>query len=131
MGTVPPKMQYKGFLAAAAYGVTSILITFFNKAVFALYDFKASNTLILGQMALALVFLFTLKASNTLEIADVNMKLVKAAAPLSITFCGMVISGVAALRFVNIPLYSALRRVTTWMVMAFQAAFLGQQTPKD
>ncbi len=58
-------------------GATSVSITFFNKAVFALYKFDASNTLTLGQMIFTLVFLFGMKRAGILEFEDFNLETAK------------------------------------------------------
>ena len=45
-----------GLMVAAAYGVVSITITLFNKAVFNFYEFKFPLTLFVAQMLFSLVF---------------------------------------------------------------------------
>lgn len=56
----------------------SISITFFNKAVLSVYSFNFSNTLTLGQMLTAIVFLWALKRAKLIHFADFNMATAKA-----------------------------------------------------
>jgi len=43
-------------MVAAAYGVVSITITLFNKAIFNYYEFKFPLTLFVAQMIFSLIF---------------------------------------------------------------------------
>jgi len=45
-----------GLMVAAAYGIVSITITLFNKAVFSYYEFKFPLTLFVAQMIFSLFF---------------------------------------------------------------------------
>eukprot|EP01133_Synstelium_polycarpum_P015026 gene15026-17773_t len=87
---------YKGFLVALGYGLTSVSITFFNKAVLTHYGYNYSN-------ALTLAVLFIL----------------------------MVVSGLAALAKTNVPLFSALRRLSTLIVIIGERVLLEKITPMD
>jgi len=116
-------------IIAVGYGLTSTLITFFNKAVFDSYEFKGSNTLTLAQGIFSLLFLITLKKYNFLEFPDFSYNTASALSPLAGSFCGMVISGLAALKFVNVPMYSALRRLTTFIVIAGEYVLLNKTVP--
>ena len=48
--------KFYGLLVAASYGIVSITITLFNKAVFNYYEFKFPLTLFVAQMAFSLIF---------------------------------------------------------------------------
>jgi len=116
--------RWQGFTVALLYGVTSISITFFNKAVFAVYDFNASNFLTLGQIVFSLLFLVIMKRYKMLDFEDFNYSTAKALFSLNASFIGMVVTGLAALIYVNVPMYSALRRLTTFIVIAGQYLLL-------
>jgi len=118
--------KWQGLIVALLYGVTSITITFFNKAVFSTYNFQASNTLTLAQGVFSIVFLIVLKNWRFLDYPDFSPETAKSLVSLSASFCGMVISGLAALKFVNVPMYSALRRLTTFIVIAGQYFMLNK-----
>jgi len=119
-----------GLIIAVCYGVTSTLITFFNKAVFS-YNFDGSNSLTLAQGIFSILFLLVLKRFRMLEFHDFSVGTAKSLSPLAAAFCGMVITGLAALKFVNVPMYSALRRFTTFIVIVAEFLLLGKRVPKD
>eukprot|EP01098_Paradermamoeba_levis_P007413 TRINITY_DN3063_c0_g3_i3.p1 TRINITY_DN3063_c0_g3~~TRINITY_DN3063_c0_g3_i3.p1 ORF type:complete len:313 (+),score=67.15 TRINITY_DN3063_c0_g3_i3:331-1269(+) len=123
-------LPFRGFLVAFLYGVVSISITFFNRAVFSIWKFNYSNTLTLGQMLFSLVFLVFLKTFRLVSYADFDLKTARMMAPLVISFILMVVTGLAALQFINVPLYSALRRVTTFVVMVTEWYLLQKETPR-
>jgi len=123
--------KWKGLIVAVLYGVFSISITFFNKAVFAVYQFDASSTLTLGQIVFSLLFLYFMRKGKLLDYEDFNIATAKSLAPLAGYFVGMVITGLAALRYVNVPMYSALRRLTTFIVIIGQYFLLNKTVPMD
>ncbi|KAH3758731.1 nucleotide sugar transporter family [Pelomyxa schiedti] len=123
--------SWTGLLVAVVYGTISIAITFFNKAVLSHYDFKWSNTLTLGQMSLAIAFLFTMRAFKLINFPNPTVPTAKTMSPLALFFGGMVVTGLAALRFVNIPIYNTLRRLTTLMVIVGEFVILHKVVPID
>jgi solute carrier family 35 protein len=129
--TAPPASNLKGFAVAATYGIISISITFFNKAVLSVYNFPYSNTLTLGQMVTALVLMYLMKRFKYISYPDFNLTTAKATAPLAIWFSGMVVTGLGSLGYVNVPIYNTLRRLTTFIVMAGEFLYLGKRVPWD
>jgi len=123
--------RWRGFLIAVSYGVISISITFFNKAVFAVYNFEGSNTLTFGQILFALIFLDLMKRKKLLDYEDFNVETAKTLLPLALSFCGMAATGLAALKYVNIPMFSALRRLTTFVVIAGQYLVLKKNVSQE
>ncbi|EGG24720.1 hypothetical protein DFA_02964 [Cavenderia fasciculata] len=121
----------KGFLVALGYGVTSVSITFFNKAVLNYYGFNYSNALTLGQMVFSLFFLHFLKLFKYINYPDLDYNLCKKLFSLSTLFILMVVSGLAALAKTNVPLFSALRRLSTLIVIAGEKVLLGKVTPAN
>eukprot|EP01114_Cavostelium_apophysatum_P021130 TRINITY_DN7281_c0_g1_i1.p1 TRINITY_DN7281_c0_g1~~TRINITY_DN7281_c0_g1_i1.p1 ORF type:complete len:350 (-),score=47.49 TRINITY_DN7281_c0_g1_i1:32-1081(-) len=111
--------NFKGLLSALSYGVISITITFFNKAVF-VYGFNASNFLSLGQIIFSIFFLLVMKRMKILDFEDFNIGTARTLFSLSISFIAMLVSGLAALRYVNVPMFSALRRLTSFIVILIQ-----------
>jgi len=123
--------QWKGFVVAVLYGVISITITFFNKAVFETYAFGASSFLTLAQGVFSIIFLVAMKQRKMLDYPDFSAETAKKLTSLAVSFCGMVLTGLAALKFVNVPMYSALRRLTTFIVIAGQYFMLGKTVSRD
>jgi len=118
--------QWFGFAVASSYGVVSIAITFFNKAVFSLYGFGASNFLTLSQAILSIVFLQALKRAKLIEFNDFSVETARRIGMLGVSFTTMALTGLAALKYVNVPMYSALRRLTTFIVIVVQFVMLGR-----
>ncbi len=56
-------------------GVISISITFFNKAVFAVYDFKAPNMLTFGQIVFSIIFMWGMKNLGWLDYKPFNLEM--------------------------------------------------------
>lgn len=103
--------RWLGLAVAVCYGLVSISITFFNKAVFDVWQFHGSSTLTLGQILFSLVFLQTFKRIGLLHYADFSVATATKLLPLMFAFSGMVLTGLGALRFVNVPMYRSQRRV--------------------
>lgn len=118
--------RFRGFFIALAYAITSTTITFFNKGVF-VYGFNGPNTLTLGQIAFSLLFLQLLKRFQILPLPDFKKETAIKTIPLAVAFSLMVVSGLSALSMVNVPMFSALRRLSTLLVMIQQFYFLGKK----
>jgi len=123
--------KWKGFLVALSYGVISVSITFFNKAVLSYYEFPYSNMLTLGQMIFSIVFLVSMKRIGVIKYPDFSWDYAKKLLPLAIYFTLMAASGLWALALVNVPVFSALRRLATLIVIVGERFVLGKITPPD
>eukprot|EP00753_Platysulcus_tardus_P012441 PLAT3359.18.p2 GENE.PLAT3359.18~~PLAT3359.18.p2 ORF type:complete len:327 (-),score=150.08 PLAT3359.18:137-1117(-) len=121
----------RGLGAAVLYGSISISITFFNKAVLSLFDFHFSNVMTLYQMTLSLFFLQVAKYMGLISFKDFRPELVKEVYPLSFCFLGMVVTGLGALRYLNVPMFNALRRVTTLVTMAMEYFMQGKTSSRE
>eukprot|EP01006_Ploeotia_vitrea_P046860 TRINITY_DN67068_c2_g2_i3.p1 TRINITY_DN67068_c2_g2~~TRINITY_DN67068_c2_g2_i3.p1 ORF type:complete len:288 (+),score=119.76 TRINITY_DN67068_c2_g2_i3:60-923(+) len=124
-------VPFKGLLAALFYGVVSIAITFFNKAVLSVFDFHFSSVMTLCQMTFSIVLLTASRAFGLIEFPAFETKRAKRLSPLAISFVGMVLTGLAALRHLNVPMFSALRRVTTLLTMIGQYYVVGTSSPNS
>jgi len=120
-----------GFAIASSYGVVSIAITFFNKAVFDIYKFNASNFLTLGQTVLSILFLITMKRFKFITYNDFSVETARKLVGLGVAFTGMVVTGLAALKYVNVPMYSALRRLTTFIVIIVQFILIKKTVSRE
>jgi solute carrier family 35 protein len=115
----------KGLFAASLYGFISISITFFNKAVLASYNFQYPNLMTLFQMLCSLLLLEMMRLTGKIHYATFNMKTAWKTFPLAISFVGMVLTGLAALKYLNIPMFNALRRITTLFTMIGEYYLVG------
>eukprot|EP00455_Lapot_gusevi_P039558 TRINITY_DN4436_c0_g1_i2.p1 TRINITY_DN4436_c0_g1~~TRINITY_DN4436_c0_g1_i2.p1 ORF type:complete len:398 (-),score=109.70 TRINITY_DN4436_c0_g1_i2:112-1212(-) len=111
-------------ITAFLYGFISTSITFFNKAVLTLYQFHHPNIMTLAQIILSLMFLSGLKRYGVIKFADFDWERAKKVSPLAISFVGMVLTGLSALNYLNVPMFSALRRGTTLITMFCEWYFL-------
>mmetsp|Transcript_12495 Transcript_12495/g.20372 ORF Transcript_12495/g.20372 Transcript_12495/m.20372 type:complete len:331 (-) Transcript_12495:465-1457(-) len=115
--------------AAVFYGFTSISITFFNKATLSVWDFNFSNIMTMGQMVFSIFVLWFLKAFGMISYPSFSWSTSKALIPLTFSFVSMVVTGLAALRLVNIAMFSVLRRGTTLLVMVAEYYMMGKVAP--
>jgi hypothetical protein len=110
-------------LTALLYGTVSTSITFFNKAVLSVYQFRQPNIMTLAQILLSLCFLQGMKLAGWIQFADFEWSRAKRVFPLAVSFIGMVLTGLSALNYLNVPMFSALRRVTTLVTMYCEVHF--------
>jgi solute carrier family 35 protein len=71
----------------------------------------------LFQMLCSLLFLTVMRALGLIQYPKPNVETNKKVAPLSFAFVGMVLTGLGALKYLNIPMFNSLRRVTTLFTM--------------
>ncbi|PRP76350.1 hypothetical protein PROFUN_15266 [Planoprotostelium fungivorum] len=114
--------------------IVSIAITFFNKAVYQ-YDFNAQYFLTFGQMVLSMIFLESLRFFGFLTYENFKFETAKKGLiqlfTLALFFFAMVTTGLSGLKYVSVPMFSALRRFTTLVVIAAQYFFLKKTVPQD
>ncbi len=109
--------RFAGLAAALAYGVSSMAITLFNKAVLSVYGFSYPQVLTLLQSLVTIICLWALRRAGIMSFPDMTMNLAWKVAPLAMIFLFYVIVSLASLGRVNIPMFTALRRTTIVMVM--------------
>ena len=107
-------------LAALSYGSISMCITIFNKMVFSWYGFSFPCVLTLLQLSLTLVLMLLLRVLTGDRLLDFNplppaSTLVRVL-PLTICWWVYVVSGLIALRYLSVPMFSVFRRATTMLV---------------
>jgi len=110
-------MISKAFAALLSYGVISIAITLFNKAVLSTYEFPYAKTLTLVQSIITLAFLHLLRRAGVVTFEDFNLNVAKKVFPLAAIFLFYVVISLSALGAVNIPMFTALRRTTILLVL--------------
>jgi len=95
------------------------------------YGFNNANTLALGQACFSLLFLHLLKLSGKVDYPSFSINVAMKAGWLMMSFVGMVVTGLASLAFVNIAMYSVLRRLTTCITLAGEIYLLKRVVPSD
>lgn len=104
--------------------VSSLGAIFINKTCLTGYHFRYPLTLMLGQMTFAILLLTTLHVVGYNHLPDAsNGDLVILALPTAL-FTSNIVVGLSALSLVNIPMFSAFRRLTLLFVMAAEYFFL-------
>jgi len=106
-------------LACLAYAFMSISITLFNKAVFSVYKFPFPAFVTTLQISVSIVYMLALHYARFMDLGTSwSFKTAKQVFPLSLAWWLYVVSGVTALRYLNVPMYSVFRRSTTLLVAA-------------
>jgi len=82
-------------------------------------------------MVFSLFFLTLLRKLNFITYPNFDTKTAIKIFPLIFSFISMVVTGLAALQYVNVPMYSALRRITTCIVMVGEEVILKKYYPID
>jgi len=116
----------KAHVAIVSYGVMSILITLFNKAVLSTYKFSYANTLTLAQSVTTLVCLSGLKQFGLVKFEELSIDTAVKVFPLSVIFLLYVVISLSALGAINLPMFTALRRTTILLVLAGEYVFLSK-----
>lgn len=116
---------HAGLLAAFAYGFISITITLFNKVVLSTYAFDGTLTLTLLQGLVTIACLTGLKLRGYIDYPPFAWDIAKRVAPLSFVFMAYVVISLVSLGRVNVPMFTALRRLTVVFVMVEEYYLLG------
>jgi hypothetical protein len=116
---------YAPAAAAWSYGLISIAITLFNKSVLSSYGYDAPMTLTLLQSVVTVVCLEFMKWRGWVEYPDFSWRMARRVAPLSFVFIAYVVVSLISLGKVNVPMFTALRRVTIVFIMVEEYFLLG------
>ncbi|GAM22881.1 hypothetical protein SAMD00019534_060560, partial [Acytostelium subglobosum LB1] len=126
----PISENTKGALAVVLYGSVSLCQTIFNKKVMTTYNFEASNLLLFCQMVVSLVILHFLKYMRVLNIqTSIDFNIIKKLAPLSFCYIINVLLGLDSLKALNIPMYSALKRLVAVIILVMEYFILKKISP--
>jgi Triose-phosphate Transporter family len=122
------KHLYIGFVFIFFAG-SSLGAVFINKTCLTGYHFRYPLTLMLGQMAFAVIVLTILHVTNHMKIPTLHMKDITLMALTTALFTSNVVVGLSALSLVNIPMFSAFRRLTLIFVMGAEYILLKKTHP--
>jgi len=122
--------SWKGAIACIAYGVAGLSMTIFEEYVFS-YEFKGSFTLACGQCFFSLMFLLLLKKLKWFDFEKFEYNKVPQLTWLIVNFIGMVATGILALEFVSLSMYSTLRRGSTLLTLAGESLILSRAISLD
>lgn len=119
-----PSSISRSMAICALYGVTSVSITFFNKAIFSLYAFRYPCIVTLVQILVCLTLLTIARLAGFLTLPPITRQTSRHVFPLALVWWLYVVSGIAALRYLTIPMFSTLRKSTALIVLILEATVL-------
>eukprot|EP00884_Botryococcus_braunii_P004078 jgi/Botrbrau1/13671/Bobra.0378s0005.1 len=112
--------------ACLSYGAASISITLFNKAVFAIFQFNYPNIVTTLQILVSIMYMVLLKEARLVDFGRLSWRTVRQVAPLALCWWIYVVSGVTALRYLTVPMYSVFRRTTTLLTVVGEWLMFGK-----
>ncbi|XP_050883044.1 UDP-N-acetylglucosamine transporter UGNT1 isoform X1 [Lathyrus oleraceus] len=136
-----PTMTRKGVYTALSYMTSSVLLVMFNKAALTCYNFPFANVITLSQMVCAFVILYVLKSFNIISLTTESQNSSKSknsilfvpfttlvhTFPLAITYLLFMVVTMEAVRGINIPMYTTLRRTTVAFTMIMEYFLSGKK----
>ncbi|KAL2340459.1 hypothetical protein Fmac_008399 [Flemingia macrophylla] len=132
-------MTRKGVFAALSYMASSVVLVLFNKAALSSYKFPRANVMTLAQMAFAFVILYVLKSFKIISFTTgelergsknsamfVSFRKLVLTLPLALTYLLFMVVTMEAVRGINIPMYTTLRRTVVAFTMVMEYFLSGQ-----
>ena len=114
-------------------------ITLFNKAIFSVYRFEYPTFVTLLQVLISIFFMLHLGNARIVDLKmketkggtflGLNWTMVRKIFPLALFWMLYVQSGVIALRYLTVPMFSALRRSTTLITALGEYLAFGKVVP--
>jgi len=101
------------------------VITFVNKLVLSEWEFPYSNTLTFAQILVSILILKILDIMGLIVLPRLSFGVLKTVLPLSLFYSLMIVTGLAALTWMNVPMFGTLRRMTTLIVLIFDVGLNG------
>lgn len=105
---------------------SSLGAIFINKTCLTGYHFRFPLTLVLGQMLFAITLLSILHTLGYHTLPLAHAENLRTLAIPTVLFTANVVVGLSALSLVNIPMFSAFRRLTLLFVMVAEYLYLGK-----
>ena len=116
--------QSEKVMAALFYGVSSLAVIFTNKAILSNYNFPYFNFLATVQFLSTTAIFSVLIHFRMVEVPTLNWAIAKEILPVSLMFLGNIICGLGSTKALNLPMLTALRRVSILMTMLAEMFFL-------
>ncbi|KAK7281618.1 hypothetical protein RIF29_09763 [Crotalaria pallida] len=124
-------MTRKGIYAAISYMASAVLLVMFNKAALSTYKFPFSNVITLCQMVCAFIVLYVMKSLRIISFTTVDesqshsynparfvsLRTFVHNVPLALTYLLYMVVTMEAVRRINIPMYTTLRRTSVAFTM--------------
>ncbi|KAK7304161.1 hypothetical protein RJT34_15244 [Clitoria ternatea] len=133
-------MSKKGVFAALSYMTISVLLVIFNKTALSSYKFPFANVITLSQMVCAFTILYVMKSlkiisfttdesqkSSNIPALSVSFRTLIQTLPLALSYLLYMVVTMEAVRGINIPMYTTLRRTTVAFTMIMEYFLSGQR----
>lgn len=134
----PAAQKAPKVISCLAYGFVSVSITLFNKAIFSVYRFEYPTFVTLLQVVLSIAFMILLGITRVIDfdiknggggVLGLKWATAKRMFPLAFFWMLYVQSGILALRYLTVPMFSSLRRSTTLITALGEYFAFGKVTP--
>lgn len=109
-----------------AYGLSSLGGVFVNKACLSAFNFGYTVTLMFSQLCVSVVAMSLLRLFGIVKIPKRSFRQLAVLIFPAVFFIANVIVGLLALKLVNIPMFSAFRRLSVLSVMLLEWVVLGK-----
>ncbi|KAL5850620.1 hypothetical protein ACOSQ4_008633 [Xanthoceras sorbifolium] len=133
-------MTTKGVYAAISYMACAVLLVMFNKAALSSFNFPCVNVITLIQMLCSCSILYAMKCGRIISFTAVEPKgitynpanlvpfktLIKTL-PLALSYLLYMLLTMEAVRGINVPMYTTLRRTTVAFTMMVEYFLTGQK----
>lgn len=125
-------------ISCLAYGIVSVSITLFNKAIFSFYSFEYPTFVTLVQVVLSIAFMILLGQARVIDfkvkgrgggVLGLQWSTAKKMFPLAFFWMLYVQSGLLALQFLTVPMFGVLRRSTTLITVLGEYLAFRKVTP--
>lgn len=112
------------------YGATSVAITFCNKTIFTSFQFPYPCFVVLVQISICIICLLCMHVSKLIELPPFSPRLARAVFPITLCWWTYVVTGIAALNYLNIPMFATLRKCTSFIVLVLESVVLCKQAER-
>ncbi|XP_052289758.1 UDP-N-acetylglucosamine transporter UGNT1-like isoform X3 [Citrus sinensis] len=133
-------MTKRGVYAAASYMASAVLLVMFNKAALSSYSFPCANVITLFQMFCSCSILYALRCWKIISFTVgepqttsnnpttlVPLKTLVHTLPLALSYLLYMLITMEAVRGINVPMYTTLRRTTVAFTMIVEYLLTGQK----
>lgn len=124
--TSPPPRDAYVLAVVLAYGLSSLGGVFVNKACLSAFNFGYTITLMLAQLCVSVSALSILRLVGVVTVPKRSMRELAVLVFPAVFFIANVTVGLLALKLVNIPMFSAFRRLSVLSVMLLEWMVLGK-----
>mmetsp|Transcript_7178 Transcript_7178/g.10600 ORF Transcript_7178/g.10600 Transcript_7178/m.10600 type:complete len:299 (+) Transcript_7178:36-932(+) len=105
------------------YGVTATLMNITNKFLIFTYEFSCTFIFMAAQYMLSLGIYEALRSKGMKTIPQISYQDALDTLPVTLCFLGSIVFGLSGMAYVNLPMYVALRKLSTLVVFLMEIGF--------